>query len=35
VNPECLASLLFTEVMEDAESVVIVGTERFSKVRAL
>jgi poly(ADP-ribose) glycohydrolase len=31
VNPECLASLLFVEVMRDGEAVIITGTERFSK----
>jgi poly(ADP-ribose) glycohydrolase len=31
INPECLASLLFVEVMGDGEAVSITGTERFSK----
>ena len=33
VCPECLASLLFTEVMEDHEAVVIIGAERMSRYR--
>jgi hypothetical protein len=30
INPECLAALLFSEVMEDSECIVIIGAERFS-----
>lgn len=30
INPECLVGLLFTEVMADNESVIIIGAERFS-----
>lgn len=30
INPECFAAMLFTEVMEDNEAVLILGAERFS-----
>ncbi len=30
INPECLVSLFFCEMMEDNEAIVIIGAERFS-----
>eukprot|EP01083_Nonionella_stella_P066022 173550_1 len=33
INPECIVSMLFCEVMQYHESIVIVGTERFSNYK--
>lgn len=30
INPECIVSLLFCEVMAEHEAIIIVGAERFS-----